>query len=263
MRGLAGRTAIVTGGGNGIGRQTCEELVGYGAHVAIADTDARAAQRCARDLNSAAPGGACPEVAIAVSADVTDEDAVRRLVATTMSRFGSVDILVNCAGVLLQRGIEATVEEWRLVLDVNVIGTALCVKHVAPEMVKAGRGAIVNISSISAAIAQPHFLTYSATKGAVSSMTRCMALDLAPYGIRVNAVCPGTVWTERNASLISQRRGLDRPAADKDPVLGGAHMLGRVADPAEISSAIAFLASDEARFVTAENLMVDGGYTAR
>ncbi len=125
-----------------------------------------------------------------------------------------------------------------------------------------GGGAIVNLSSISSFIAQPQIVTYNATKAAIANMTRCMALDLAPDNIRVNAVAPGAVWTQ----IVQQRTreaGMDRAAADKDPTWGGAHMIQRIAEPREIAYAILFLASDEASFITAENLMVDGGYTAK
>jgi dihydroanticapsin dehydrogenase len=128
-------------------------------------------------------------------------------------------------------------------------------------MRKAGVGAIVNLGSISSFIAQPNYWTYNASKGAIANLTRCMALDLAP-DIRVNAVCPGAVWTQ----IVQQHArnlGLDRKGAEAHPDWGGAHMLKRIADPREIAYAILFLASDEASFITAANLMVDAGYTAK
>lgn len=142
------------------------------------------------------------------------------------------------------------------------MGPALVAKHVVPHMRRAGGGAIVNLSSISSFIAQPHFVTYNATKAAIANMTRCMALDLAPDNIRVNAVAPGAVWTQI-VERQCREAGMDRAAADKDPSWGGAHMIQRIAEPREIAYAILFLASDEASFITAENLMVDGGYTAK
>jgi dihydroanticapsin dehydrogenase len=197
-----------------------------------------------------------------VATDVANEASVEQMVKEAVRVFGRINILVNNAAVFVLRGIEATPEEWRRILDVNVMGPGLIAKHVVPEMQRAGGGAIVNLGSISSFIAQPHFVTYNATKAAVSSMTRCMALDLAPDNIRVNAVCPGTVWTD-----IVQRKtreaGMDRAAADAAPNWGGAHMIKRIAEPREIAHAILFLASDEASFITAENMMVDGGYTAQ
>jgi dihydroanticapsin dehydrogenase len=164
--------------------------------------------------------------------------------------------------VFVLRGLEARPEEWRQVLDVNVMGPALVAKHVVPHLRKAGGGAIVNLASISSFIAQPHFLTYNASKAAIANMTRCMALDLAADHIRVNSVCPGAVWTQI-VERITREAGLDRAAADAHPDWGGAHMIRRIAEPREIANAILFLASDEASFITAENLMVDGGYTAK
>lgn len=173
-----------------------------------------------------------------------------------------MNVLVNDAAVFVLRGIEATPQEWRQILEVNVMGPALVAKHVVPHMHRAGGGAIVNVCSISSCIAQPEFVTYNASKTALANMTRCMALDLAPDTIRVNGVGPGAVWT-----LIVERlcraAGLNRAAADKDPAWGGAHILQRIAEPREIAYAIVFLASDEASFISGEILMVDGGYTAR
>ena len=144
---------------------------------------------------------------------------------------------------------------------VNVVGAALVAKHVVPEIRKAGGGAIVNLGSISSFIAQPQFVTYNATKAAIATMTRCMALDLAPDRIRVNAVCPGTVWTQI-VERLSAEKGLDRKGADADPGWGGACMLKRIADTSEIAKAILFLASDDASYITGAVLAVDGGWTA-
>jgi dihydroanticapsin dehydrogenase len=142
------------------------------------------------------------------------------------------------------------------------MGPALVAKHVVPEMRKVGGGAIVNLGSISSFIAQPQFVTYNASKGAVANMTRCMAMDLAADHIRVNAVCPGTVWTSI-VERLAREKGLDRASAEQHPDFGGSHMIKRMAEPREIAHAILFLASDEASFITAENLMVDGGYVAK
>jgi dihydroanticapsin dehydrogenase len=169
-------------------------------------------------------------------------------------------MLVNNAAVFVLRGLEATAEEWRKSLDVNIVGTAFITKHVAPEISKAGGGAIVNLASISAIIAQPNFITYSTTKAAIAQMTRCLALDLAGGNIRVNAVCPGTIWTPQVERMAAEA-GLDRDAAEADPEWGGKHLLGRMGHAREVANAILFLASDEASFITGECLVVDGGYT--
>ena len=252
---LAGKVAVVTGGADGIGRATCEVFSREGAAAVIADVNVEKGQALARDI--AARGGR----ALFVETDVADEASIVRMVSQVVKTFAKIDILVNNAAVFVLRGIDATVEEWRQILDVNVVGTALVSKHVVPEIRKAGGGAIVNLGSISSFIAQPQFVTYNATKAAVATMTRCMALDLAPDRIRVNAVCPGTVWTQI-VERITREKGMDRRAADADPEWGGASMLKRIADPSEIAKAILFLASDDASYITAAHLMVDGGYTA-
>ncbi|MBX3413263.1 MAG: SDR family oxidoreductase [Pirellulales bacterium] len=253
---FSGKVAIVTGGGQGIGRATCLLLAEQGADVVVAERDEPTGNDTAETIR--ATGGR----ALFVRTDVADEASVKAMVAQAVEQFGRIDILVNNAAIFVLRGIDATPEEWRQILDVNVMGPALVAKHVVPEMRKQGGGAIVNLGSISSFIAQPEFVTYNATKAAVANMTRCMAMDLAPDNIRVNAACPGTVWTQIVESR-AREQGLDRAAADKHPDFGAAAMIERCAEPREIAQAIAFLASDEASFITGTNLMVDAGYTAK
>ncbi len=256
MERLQEKAAVVTGGGAGIGRAICKLFAEEGASVVIAEINQQTAEETAREINDR--GGR----ALAVVTDVADEASVQQMVAAAVKAFGKINLLVNNAATFVFRGIEATPEDWRKVLDVNVMGPALVAKHVVPELRKQGGGAIVNIGSMSSFIAQPNFVTYNSSKAAIVNMTRCMALDLAPENIRVNAVCPGTVWTPQ-VQRMCQERGLSREQADKDPFFGGGHMLTRIAEPVEIARAVLFLASDEASFITAENLMVDGGYTAK
>jgi dihydroanticapsin dehydrogenase len=255
MARLAARVAVITGGADGIGKATCELFAAEGAAVVIADVNVANGQAVAQEITGR--GGR----ALFVETNVADESQIVRLVAHSVKAFGKIDTLVNNAAIFVLKGIDATVEEWRQILDVNVIGVSLVSKHVVPEIRKAGGGSIVNLGSISSFIAQPQFVTYNATKAAIASMTRCMALDLAPDRIRVNAVCPGTVWTQI-VERLSREKGLDRRGADADPAWGGACMLKRLADTSEIAKAILFLASDDASYITAAHLMVDGGYTA-
>lgn len=256
MQRLTGKTAIITGGGAGIGRATCLRFAEEGAAVVVAEINAETGQAAAAEI--VAEGGR----ALFVETDTSDEESVKQMVAEAAGVFDTIDLLVNNAAIFVLKGIEATVEDWQRILGVNVIGPALVAKHVVPEMKKAGGGAIVNLGSISSFIAQPNYVTYNATKAAIANMTRCMALDLADDNIRVNAVCPGTVWTQIVERLAGEQ-GLDRAAADASPDWGGAHMIKRIAEPREIANAILFLCSEEASFITAECLMVDGGYTAK
>ena len=255
MNRLAGKVAVITGAGAGIGRATAELFAEEGAAVVIAERDEATGRDAAESIQKA--GGR----ALFVRTDVADEASVARMAAEAVAAFGSIHILVNNAAIFILRGIDATVDEWRQMLDVNVMGPSLVAKHVVPAIRKAGGGAIVNLASISSFIAQPNYVTYNTTKAAILGMTRCMAMDLAPDNIRVNAVCPGVVWTqivEKQAIAM----GLDRAAADVHPQWAGAQLIQRCADPREIAYAILFLASDEASFITGTPLMVNAGYTA-
>ncbi len=256
MNRLPGKVAVITGAGAGIGRATAELFAEEGAAVVIAERDESTGRDAAQRIKKA--GGR----ALFVQTDVADESSAARMATEAVTAFGAIHILVNNAAIFILRGIDATPEEWRPMLDVNVMGPALVAKHVVPAIRQAGGGSIVNLASISSFIAQPNFVTYNTTKAAILGMTRCMAMDLAPDNIRVNSVCPGVVWTqivERQAKAM----GLDRAAADVHPQWAGAQLIQRCAEPREIAQAILFLASDEASFITGSHLMADGGYTAK
>ncbi|MGH7200490.1 MAG: SDR family NAD(P)-dependent oxidoreductase, partial [Planctomycetaceae bacterium] len=243
MRGISGKTVIVTGGGEGIGRATCLRFAEEGARVLVAEINAETGRQTAAGIRAA--GGE----ALFVSCDVSDEPSVEAMVAESVQAFGPIHILINNAAVFVLHGIEASVEDWQKSLGTNVIGTALVAKHVVPHMRQVGGGAIVNLGSISSFIAQPKFLTYNATKAAIATMSRCMALDLAEDNIRVNAVCPGTVWT-RVVERLTRELGLTREEANTAPTWGGKNIIQRIADTSEIAAAIVFLASDDASFIT-------------
>ncbi len=248
MARFKGKVALVTGGGSGIGRATALELAAEGAVVAVVDMSADAAGAVASEI--AAGGGS----AQAVTADVGLPADCARAVAQTQAAFGPVRVLVNAAATFLSRGAEATPEDWDRALAVNVRASALLVAAAAEGMRQAGGGAVVNIASISAYIAQPGRWTYNTTKGAVLSLTRAQAWDLARHGIRVNSVSPGTIWTPQ----VDREAGGDR--AHWEPIWGQRHMLGRCGEPREVARAILFLCSDDASFITGTDLRVDGGY---
>lgn len=256
MNRLKNKVAVITGGGAGIGRATCELFAEEGAAVVVAERDEATGREVANGIVSR--GGR----AVFVQTDVASEVSIQAMASQADQAFGRIDILVNNAAVFVLKGIDATVAEWNEILNVNVIGPALCAKHCVPIMRRGGGGSIVNLASISSVIAQPQMVTYNTTKAAIANMTKCMAMDLAADNIRVNAVGPGAVWTQI-VQRITSEAGMDRAAADADAEWGGAHLLKRIAEPREIAFPILFLASDEASFVTGSLLMADGGYTAR
>lgn len=249
---LKNKVAIVTGGGSGIGRATCQLFAEQGAHVVVADIN----QQGGKETVALLPKGK----AVFIKADVSQEDQVKRLIKGAVKAFGKLDILVNNAAAFVFGRVEdTTVEDWRRVLGTNVIGPALCVKHAVPEFKKAGGGAIVTIGSISSFIAQADYVPYNTSKSALINMTRCLAMDLAPFNIRANVVCPGVIRTPTLVRIIEERK---MTPEDIQREWGNDHLLKRLGEPCEIANAVLFLASDEASFVTGTHLMVDGGYTA-
>lgn len=250
---LVNKVALVTGGADGIGAATAELFAEHGASVVVADIDDKGGADV-RDRILAAGGKA-----VFVHADIARPADAASLAQAAEIAFGRLDILVNNAATFVLKGIEASPEDWRQSLDVNVVGTAMVTQAAVQLMRRGGGGAIVNLASISSFVAQPLFVTYSATKAAILQMTRNLALDLAPDGIRVNCVCPGTILTR------ASRDHMDRVGMSLDEFLAAEapkHLLNRVGTSREVAQAILFLASDDASFITGTHLMVDGGYTA-
>jgi len=244
---FAGKVALVTGGTHGIGFAIARELLREGAAVVVSGLPADADEGRA----AFAAAGFSPLI---VAGDLIEEGFCRELVGHTLARHGRIDALVNNAFSFLAKGLDATPADFARSFGVGPVAFALLTQLVAGPMQRQGGGAIVNVSSISAAIAQPNRWTYNLAKGAVAQLTRCAALDLAPHKIRVNSVSPGWIWTRE----VGKAAGGDR--ATFDPIWGQFHMLGRMGHPVEIAGPVLFLLSDDASFITGTDLPVDGGY---
>jgi NAD(P)-dependent dehydrogenase (short-subunit alcohol dehydrogenase family) len=253
---LAGKVALVTGGGGGIGEATARLFWEAGAGVALVDNDAAAAAAAAAGID---PTG---ERVLAVTADLAREPEAERTVRETVARFGRLDVLANVAGVRVWGPVtEATPESWDVILDVNLRAVAYCAKFAIPEMARAGGGSIVNVSSANAISGRRGMAQYDASKAAVLALTRSMACDHAPQGIRVNAVCPGPTLTMFHVRRRAAARGISLEQAEAELRAGGSQhtLLKRQAEPREIAYAILFLACPESSYVTGATLMVDGG----
>jgi NAD(P)-dependent dehydrogenase (short-subunit alcohol dehydrogenase family) len=247
---FAGKVAIITGGGAGIGRAIVDEWTRDGGHAVICDMDPHAAERAAAEV--AAAGGQ----ALALTLDVTDLDAIGGMVPATVKRFGGLDVLFNVAGNNMMKNVEeANDEEWRFIVDTNLTSVYRC-SHVAiPEIKKRGGGAIVNVASTAGILAENRCAAYSAAKAAVINLSKNMAMDFARHNIRVNALCPGGTYTPRVRGYMARF-----PAAEK--MLTEVCPMQRMAEPHEIAKPAVFLASDDASFITGSTLIVDGGMTA-
>lgn len=247
------RVAIVTGAAMGIGKGIATVLSREGAKVAVADVNAEEGQRTVEALKR---GGGD---ALFVRTDVADEAQVRALVDQTVDRFGSLSILVNNAAIGVYTPVhETTLEAWERCLRVNLTGPFLCAKYALPHLRAAGRAAIVNIASVHAYQNVGGTAPYAASKGGLAALTRVMAIDYARDGIRVNAICPGWVYTpliERIFRESGDFEGMKRTVTQRQ-------LLGRLGTPEDIGNAVLYLVSDESGFVTGTSLFVDSGLTA-
>ena len=247
MRRFEEQVAIVTGGAHGIGAATARRLASEGAAVAVADIDLEAAEQVARSIQDA--GGE----AMAVQVDVTSRQQVEAMLAAALERYGHVDVLANIAGIAVaEHFLEITDENWHKTLDVNLTGVFLCSQVVARHMVEQGiAGRIVNMASTNGLVGEADLAHYNASKFGVVGLTMTMAIDLAPYNIRVNSVCPGLIKTR-----------LTQPFRD-DPAWTAEYLkkipLHRFGEPEEVASAVAYLASTDSGFITGHQLVIDGG----
>ena len=251
---LENRVSIVTGAGAGIGRAIATRFCSEGSKVVVAEINETSGQETVDLIES--QGG----TAVLHQTDTSQPDSIEAMVERTISEFGGIDILVNNAAVFVFRSIEETgADEWAKVFGVNVIGYANMIKTALPHLKKSKDAAIVNLASVSSFIAQPDFVPYSTSKGAVAQLTRCLAMDLAKYDIRVNAVCPGAIYTQATERHM-HHLGMEDYAAGRE-LFGQDAPMKRMGEPSEIANGVLFLASDEASFITGEHLVIDGGAT--
>ena len=251
---IEGKACIVTGAGSGIGRAIAERLAEEGAKVICVDINGETAEQTFQGIRQAG------YIAEACTADISDSQQVEAYVNVCIERFGTVDILINNAGVnipgVLHEVTDAVIDQ---TLNVNVKGAIYACRAAIPHMLKNGSGSIVNISSVNGLVSEPFLSIYSASKGALVMLTRGIALDYAKQGIRCNAICPGWVDTPINYAHAEMMGGLDKVYATLDSF----QPIGRPGQPREIAHLALFLASDEASFITGSIITADGGMTAQ
>ncbi len=256
MNRMRGKSAIVTGGALGIGRACALKLAEEGAVVAVTDLDANKGSVVVDEIRSS--GGE----AIFVEHDVADEARWEHVMRVVIERYKKLDVLVNNAGVAVAKDVEhTTLEEWRWLMSINLDGVFLGTKH-AVQAMKANRGgSIVNLSSIEGLVGDPNLAAYNASKGGVRLLTKSAALYCARagYNIRVNSVHPGYIWTPMVENFLKSQGDV----AQGRKMLDSLHPIGHVGEPDDIAYGVLYLASDEAKFVTGTELVIDGGYTAQ
>ena len=249
------KVCIVTGSAHGIGRAAAERLADEGGHVAVVDIDETAGEEVAHAIDD--QGGS----AQFWSLDVSDEDAVERVFAEVADTFGGIDVLVNNAGITgaNKPTHELTEEEWEEVMAINEKGVFFSTKHAIPHMRERGQGSIINLSSIYGIIGAADIPPYHASKGAVRLMTKTDALTYADDQIRVNSVHPGFIWTPLVEEYLAEQGDVEEGRKELDEK----HPIGHVGEPEDIAQGILYLASDESKFMTGSELVIDGGYTAQ
>lgn len=250
---LEGKSAVITGAAKGIGGATADEFAAQGARLVLTDIDA-----AGLEARRAALAGAGADI-VTVVGDVSVEADAKRMIDAAVETFGRIDILVANAGIIPLASIdESTPDDWDKVMSIDGRGMFLTCKYAIQAMAKTGGGSIVCLSSISGVAGQARQATYGPAKFVATGLTKHLAIEWADRGIRVNAVAPGTIWTERVLSLPDEPGGTEYIEEIKK-----LHPMGRLGEPEEVARAIAFLASDDASFITGAILPVDGGYLAR
>ena len=253
---LAGKVAAITGAGSGIGRATALLFAQEGAAVGVIDVNPAAAAETVEQI--AANGGK----ALALTADIVRQSQVAAVFDQLVGEFGHVDVLYNNAGTNSSGSVlTSTEDDWDRCMAINVKGTFLCSQAAARLMVEAGRGSIINQGSVAALVGIANFASYCASKGAVVALTRSMSVDLAPLGVRVNAICPGTVYTTLMEPMLVARGGGDLQKGLAMTV--SKYPIGRLGTPEEIAQVALFLAGDESSFVTGSVITADGGMTSQ
>lgn len=248
---LTGRTAIITGGSKGLGLAMAAGLASAGANIMIVNRNAAEGAQAAQEISQTFGVRAA-----SFSADTTDSAQTEAMAKAAMDTFGRIDILINSAGINIRGAIdEVTPEDFKKVMDVNVNGTWLCARAVVPYMKQNKRGSIINMASTLGLVGLANRTPYTSSKGAVVQMTRALGLELAPFNINVNAICPGPFLTEMNLPIADTE--------ESKKFIVGATALGRWGQLREIQGAAIFLASDAATYMVGSMLTVDGGWTAR
>jgi dihydroanticapsin dehydrogenase len=248
MKGLKNKIAVITGGLGDLGYATAQRLHEEGCTVVLLDVQAADEEKIA-SLD-----------AFFYQVDISKENDVRAACEDIETKVGSTHILINAAAAFIFKGIEASAEDWAQINATNISGTSLMAKFIVPQMKKNGAGAIINFSSISGFVGQANFATYNATKFAIRGLTKCWAQDLAPFNIRVNTLCPGYIYTK---AFVDSCKKLNLNIEEENERASAMHLLNRQGRPEEVAAAAAFLASDDASFITGSDLLVDGGYLAR